>query len=132
MIVEDPTLVAMDAETYRLHRETGMICVPFSSQAKGFFSKYAELGEAGLPDKAKRRFLSPENMQVYARILEVRAQTGLSVGAIALAYLTCQPFPTFPIAGASRVEQVLALAEAGDASLTDAQRDFLRPWRAPI
>lgn len=132
MIVEDPTLVAMGAETYRLHRETGMICVPFSSQAKGFFSKYAELGEAGLPDKAKRRFLSPENMQVYARILEVRAQTGLSVGAIALAYLTCQPFPTFPIAGASRVEQVLALAEAGDAALTDAQRDFLRPWRAPI
>ena len=85
MTVEDPTLVAMDAETYRLHRETGMICVPFSSQAKGFFSKYAELGEAGLPDKAKRRFLSRKTCRSIARILEVREQTGLSVGAIALA-----------------------------------------------
>ena len=130
--VEDPTLVAMDAETYRMHRETNLICVPFSSQAKGFFSKYAELGEEGLPDKAKRRFLCPENLAVYARILEVREQTGLSVGAIALAYLTSQPFPTFPIAGASRVEQVLALAEAGEAAITPEQRDFLRPWETQI
>ena len=44
MIVEDPTLVPMDAETYRLHAETGMICAPFSSQAKGFFSKLDALG----------------------------------------------------------------------------------------
>lgn len=125
MIVEDPTLYAMDAETYRMHLETGMALVPFSSQAKGFFTKLYELGPDALPDKAKRRFYHPDNLATYERVLEVRAQTGLSVGAIALAYLTCQPFPTFPLAGASRVSQVLSLNEAADAVLTDAQRDYL-------
>lgn len=128
MTVEDPTLTAMDAETYRMHLETNMICVCFSSQAKGFFTKLDQLGPDGLPDKAKRRFLHPDNLAIYERMKKVRQETGLSVGAIALAYLTSQPFPTFALAGASRIEHVLALREAGDAALTAAQRDFLRPW----
>lgn len=128
MTVEDPTLTPMDAESYAMHLRTGMICVPFSSQAKGFFSKYAELGAEGLPDKAKRRFLHPENLAVYERILEVRRQTGLSVGAIALAWLTCQPFPVFPLVGASCMAHIDALKEAGDAVITPEQRDFLRTY----
>ena len=47
-------------------------------------------------------------------------------GSVALAWLTAQPFPTFPLAGASRMEHVEALREAGDAVLTEKQRDFLR------
>jgi len=129
MIVEDPTLTPMDDETYRMHLDTGMPCVAFSSQAKGFYSKLDALGESGLPDKAKRRFLHPENLAVYERMKAVREQTGLSVGAIALAWLTGQPFPVFPICGASSVEQVMALAEAGDATLTIAQRELIRPQR---
>lgn len=126
MNVEDPTLVPMDAEGYKLHCETNLICAPFSSQAKGFFSKLFDFGADGLPDKAKRRYLSEENLAVYDRILKVREEIGLSVGAIALAWLTCQPFPVFPLVGASRIEQVHALKEAGDAVITDRQRDFLK------
>ena len=123
--VEDPTLYPMDTETYRMHLETGMPLVPFSSQAKGFFTKLHDLGPEGLPEKARRRFYTPENLETYQRVLKVCADTGLSVGAVALAYLTCQPFPTFPLAGVSRVSQVLALNEAADAVITDAQRDYL-------
>ena len=126
MTVEDPTLQTMDGETWRLHRQTGMPLVPFSSQAKGFFSKLDALGEDGLPESARRRFLCPENLAVYRRMQTLCEQTGLSIGAIALAWLTCQPFPTFPLCGASRVGQVLALKEAGDAVITDEQRDWLR------
>ena len=125
MTVEDPTLYPMDAETYRLHLETGMALVPFSSQAKGFFSKLYELGADALSEKTRRRYYHPENLEIYSRVLEVREQTGLSVGAVALAFLTCQPFPTFPLAGVSSVRQVLALAEAGDAVITPEQRDYL-------
>lgn len=125
MVVEDDTLCQMDAALYRLHAETDMALVPFSSQAKGFFTKLFELGEAGLSPKARRRFYHPENLAIYDRLLQVRAETGLSVGAIALAWLTCQPFPTFPLAGVSRPSHVTALAEAGDAVITPAQRDFL-------
>lgn len=126
MIVEDPTLTPMDAETYRMHLETNMVCCCFSSQGKGFFTKLDELGEAGLPEKAKRRFLYPNNVEVYERMKVVREQTGLSIGAIALAWLTCQPFPTFALCGASRIEHVLALKEGGDAVLTMEQCDYLR------
>ena len=126
MIVEDPTLYQMDDAMWRLHQEMNLPLIPFSSQAKGFFSKLDALGRDGLPEKALRRFYSPENLAVYERILKVREQTGLSVGAIALAWLTCQPFPVFPLCGVSRMEQVEALREAGDAVITPEQRDYLR------
>ena len=105
---------------------TSMIMTPFSSQAKGFFAKLDALGEAGLPDKARRRFLYPENLEVYARLKELRERTGLSVGALALAWLTSQDFPVFPIVGASSPEQALALKEAGDAVLSAKEREWLR------
>lgn len=126
MIVEDPTLVPADAEMLRLHRETGMILTPFSSQAKGFFTKLDALGESGLPDKARRRFLYPENLETYSRMKALREKTGLSIGALALAWLTSMDFPTFPIVGASSPEQALQFKEAGDAILSPEDRDFLR------
>ena len=126
MNVEDETLCQMDGEMYRMHVQESLPCVAFSSQAKGFLTKVDAQGETVLTDKARRRYLCPENLAVLERAQELSRQTGLSVNAISLAWLTSQPFPTFPIAGSSRLEQVLALAEAGDAALTAQQRDFLR------
>lgn len=115
--VEDPTLREMDRATYRMHAEDALLCMPYSSQAKGFFTKLDALGEDALPDKARRRFLTEHNLNLYQRLLKVRMETGLSVGAQALAYLTGQPFPVIPIVGVSRLAQVEALKEAGEAQL---------------
>ena len=84
------------------------------------------LGEAGLSDKARRRFLYPENLEVYSKLRLLREKTGLSIGALALAWLTSQDFPVFPIVGASSPEQALAFREAGGAVLSKADRDGLR------
>ena len=126
IVVEDDTLCQMDGETYAMHVRENLPCVCFSSQAKGFLSKLAQGGEAILPDKARRRYLCEENLAVFERCRALSAQTGLSVNAIALAWLTSQPFPTFPIAGVSKMEHIDALREAGDAVLTAEQRDGLR------
>ena len=126
VLVEDDTLCQMDAETYRMHVTESLPCVPFSSQAKGFLAKMDALGEAALPDKAKRRYLCPENMGALEREQKLSRETGMSVSTLSLAWLTSQPFPTFPIAGVSRMEHIAALKEAGDAVLTPEQRDFLR------
>lgn len=126
VVVEDPTLCQMDAGMYAMHVKEDMPCVCFSSQAKGFLSKLAQGGEATLPDKARRRYLCPENLAVFDRCQALSAQTGLSVNGIALAWLTSQPFPTFPIAGVSKMAHIDALREAGDAVLTPQQRDSLR------
>jgi len=122
----DPTLTAMDRDTYRMHLETNMACCCFSSQAHGFFTKLDQGGEESLAPNVRAEFLCPENRAVYERIKTVQKETGLSVGAIALAFLTCQPFPTFALVGCSKMEHLCALKEAGDAALNDAQRDFLR------
>ena len=117
-LVEDPTLYQMDAEMYAFHVETGMPCVSFSSQAKGFFIKYHEGGADSMPDKAKRRFMTPDNMAIYDKLVKLSAETGYSVGALSLAYLTCNKFDIYPIVGVSSMKQVMALAEAGDAVIT--------------
>ncbi len=120
----DDTTRGMDAETWRMHAETGMICCCFSSQAHGYFTRLDK--QSPLTESLRREFDSPENREILERIRTVRQETGLSVNAIALAWLMSQPFPTFPLVGASRVEHVEALREAGDALLTDRQRDLLR------
>ena len=128
VVVEDPTLCQMDAETHGLHVREKLACMAFSSQAKGFLSKMYAGGEATLPDKARRRYLCAENLSVLDRAQRFSRETGLSVNTIALAWLTSQDFPTFPIAGASKLSQIEALREAGDAVLTRQQRDGLRAW----
>lgn len=122
----DPTLTVMDGETWRLHRETGLVCCGFSSQAHGFFTKLEQGGPEALPANVKREFLSEENQAIMDRLTVLKKETGRSVGALALAYLTSQPFPTFALAGVSRLSQIETLREAGETTLTPAQRDMLR------
>ena len=119
--VADVTLVQMDRAMYEMHRKTGMAAMPYSSQAQGFLTKLFELGEDRLPDALKRDFVSEDNARRYQAVLKVREETGLSVGAIALAFLTGQKdFFTLPIVGVSRLSQVEALREASDAVLPPA------------
>ena len=122
----DPTLVTMDAKTWQMHRQTGMVCCCFSSQAGGFFTKLDESGWDRLPENLKNDYGCEDNLRILEKLRVLRGETGLSVGALALAYLTCQPFPTFALVGASRTEHILALKEAGDAVISAEQRDELR------
>lgn len=126
VVVEDDTLCQMDADTHKMHVELNLPCQPFSSQAKGFLAKMDAQGEDALTDKARRRFLCDENLAVLQRAQALSRETGYSVGAISLAWLTGQIFPTFPIAGVSRMAHIDALREAGDCVLTAQQRDYLR------
>lgn len=123
-VMTDPTLYQMDREMYEFHVETGMPCVPFSSQAKGFFIKLHD--GAKISDGAKRRFDSPGNRAIYARLLALSEETGYSVGALSLAYLTCNRFDIFPIVGVSRLSQLEPLREAGDALISLEQAVALR------
>ncbi|MBR0229251.1 MAG: aldo/keto reductase [Clostridia bacterium] len=132
----DPTLTIMDAKTWRMHRQTGMICCCFSSQAGGFFTKLEASGWEKLPENLKNDYGCEENLHILEKLWVLRGEIGLSVGSLALAYLTCQPFPTFALVGASRIEHVLALKEAGDAVLSPGsgtgfaclKRDGPRPY----
>ena len=110
--------VFMDDDTFSYHQETNFPVVAYSSQAGGFFAgKYDP--EAPTPGAEPnpnivRCFGSEEN---YARLAEVKkmaAEKGCTPNQLALAYLTNQPFPVFPIAGPNSVDQVRDSCNAGD------------------
>lgn len=124
--LEDKTLFQMNAELYDWHNDTHMACVPFTAQAKGFFQKMAAGGEAALGDKARMRYLNEHNLKVFDVAKAIAEESGLGIGAVALAFLSGQEeFPVFPIVGVSNMEQASALAEAADAQLTDEQMERL-------
>lgn len=123
---DDPSLVQADTEMLRMHERTKMLMTPYSSQAKGFLTKLDTLGEQGLPEKVKRRFHTPENLGIYSRCKQVSQKTGLSVGAIALLWLTAQPFPMVPIIGPRTPEQLDLFREASEAKLSAEDAKYIR------
>lgn len=79
------------------------------------------------PTKARRRFDTPYNQETYARLLKLSGETGYSVGAFLWRISPANPrFDIFPIVGVSRLSQVEALKEAGDAVISLEQAVSLR------
>jgi aryl-alcohol dehydrogenase-like predicted oxidoreductase len=78
--------------------KSGVTLMPWSSQARGFFTDRAA------PDKRDdaelvRCWYSEANFQRRGRAVELAAKRGVSLIAMALAYVLQQPFPTFPLIG---------------------------------
>ncbi len=76
----------------------------WSSQARGFFTQRAA------PDKISdqelvRCWYSPDNFQRQQRAQELAARKGVTPIVIALAYVLCQPFPTFALIGPAVIEE---------------------------
>ncbi len=102
--VWDDTLVILKGEEKKKYEEAPMPVFAFSSQAKGFFEKYRT---NTLSEKAKERYLTPESLVTYERILERTEKTGETVSAAALRMLIEESaFPVFPILGARNIEQL--------------------------
>ena len=121
----DPTLVAMDAAMARLHTQTQLAAVPYTSQAHGFFHKLdaGAISSAGaFRDGA---YADPVNRTRYARLLELRARTGLSLTQLVLGYLMAQPFPTVPVIGPASLAQLTDSMTAGDVALSAEDAEYL-------
>lgn len=73
--------------------------MPWSSQARGFFAP----GRASRDDltdaELVRCWYSDGNFERLARARSLAASRGVDTIVIALAYVLCQPFPTFPLIG---------------------------------
>lgn len=117
----DKTLVAMDVEGMGYHRETNMAAIPYSSQARGYFTKMAAEGTARLSKHERRLYDSEINHQRLQRALALAKQYGVTVTDIALSYLTSQPFPTIPIIGCRTMTQLRDTLKACDLTLTPAE-----------
>ena len=121
--VRDPTMVVMDEALQAYHRETGLACIPFSSQANGWFQKHALAPDGSASSIGGCH--APENEARLRRARRLAAESGLSVTQIVLGYLIGQPFATIPIVGCRNREQLRDTLTAGDIRLDQDQIRFL-------
>jgi len=89
---------ATDPASKRWLEERQVPLLPWSSQARGFFT-----GRAAPEDTSDaelvRCYYSDANFERLRRARELGEQYGVPATAIALAYVLHQPFPTFPLFG---------------------------------
>lgn len=118
----DQTCVVMDDAMRAMHAETKLACVPYSSQANGYFQK-ASGGATSLTQKGN--YAGDVNAQRARRVQQLAQEIGMTISEVVLAYLLSQPFAVFPIIGCRTLDQLRDTLSAHDKRLTPAQVAFL-------
>jgi len=122
---KDPGLVRLDAAAYRFHLKTGLAVIPFTSQARGFFSKLA-FPRARQPAKLREDdYFVPANIATAKVVWRIAAERGVKPSAIVLAYLWSRPFPVVPIIGCRTFAQLQECVDAVPVRLTVAELQAL-------
>ncbi len=124
-IVGDPTLVCMDDGQYGQYTKAELPVMAFSSQGKGFFSKYLVGGKEALNAKVMQRYYSDINLRRAERVDQLAKELGVSPAAITMAYITSNALPAVAIAGCSTVAQLQDTLRDADLQLTPQQIEFL-------
>ncbi len=117
-------LAASEPTMRQWHEQTGTPLMPWSSQARGFFTERAG------PDKRDdaslvRCWYSEENFERRRRAIELAEKLGALPIQIALAYVLCQRFPTFPLIGPRTLDETRTSLPALDIDLTPEQCAWL-------
>jgi len=114
----DTTMFEMDESIIHLCRTANIAAIPFSSQAGGFFTKHALAGQTQYDPTRKGTFECAINYARLRAAVRIARQLSMSVTAVALAYLTSQPFCAIPAIGAKKLEHLEDSLSAGDLVLT--------------
>lgn len=115
----DRTLVDMDRDSFNYYKTAGIPVAAYASQAKGFFSKMAEVGEEALNQKSRERYMCRENLSRLEFVKKYAKKYETSVAAIVCAALASINNPdVFPIIGGSRPEQIADSMRGQDLVLT--------------
>ncbi len=122
-LLNDDTLVAMNDHEYQWYLENNFPVMAFSSQAKGFFAKLGK-GDAPTP-KILSRFMTDENKQRLERVKSLSKDLNVSPGALALAYLTCNPLVVSAVFRCRNEEQLTDTMSAKKVFLTKEQIRWL-------
>ncbi|MBE6700273.1 MAG: aldo/keto reductase [Ruminococcaceae bacterium] len=104
----DRTLVDMSEEAFDYYKENNIPVAAYASQAKGFFSKMATIGESGLNVKSKERYLCEENLKRLDVIKALSEKYSISVASTVCASLINLENPdVYAIIGGSKPEQIV-------------------------
>jgi predicted dehydrogenase/aryl-alcohol dehydrogenase-like predicted oxidoreductase len=110
-------IAASDAASRAWFTETQMPLLPWSSQARGFFTDRARPDDTSDPELV-RCWYSADNFARKERVETMAKERGVLPINIALAYVLCQPFPTFALFGPRTLAETRTSLPALDIALT--------------
>jgi aryl-alcohol dehydrogenase-like predicted oxidoreductase len=110
-------IAASDPESRRWLEGTQTPLMPWSSQARGFFTDRAHPDDRSDPELV-RCWYSQDNFQRRERAVELADKYKVLPINIALAYILCQPFPTFPLIGPRTLAETRTSLPALDVQLS--------------
>ena len=116
--------VCVDEKARAWHEESQFPLMPWSSQARGFFSG------AFTPEKRDNRdmarvYYNDDNFERLARATKLGEKRGYSAIQISLAYAVHLPFPIFPIVGPANLEEMASSLGALSLKLSAAEMAWL-------
>ncbi|WIB76542.1 aldo/keto reductase [Curtobacterium sp. MCPF17_002] len=115
---------ATDAASKAWLEERQVPLLPWSSQARGFFTGRATPEDTSDAELV-RCYYSDENFERLRRARELGEQYGVPATAIALAYVLNQPFPTFPLFGPRTIAEARSSMTGLSVDLTPEQVAWL-------
>jgi aryl-alcohol dehydrogenase-like predicted oxidoreductase len=119
-------IAASDKASRAWLEKTQMALLPWSSQARGFFTERADLPPGQQPDRSMVEcWYGKDNFQRRQRAMELAKKKGVLPINIALAYVLCQPFPTFPLIGPRNLMETRTSLPALQVKLTAKERRWL-------
>jgi aryl-alcohol dehydrogenase-like predicted oxidoreductase len=101
-----------------------MTLMPWSSQARGFFLDDTSPEFTTDPERV-RCWFSDDNFERLKRARELAKKYNVRAINIALAYVLCQKFPTFPLIGPRTVMETRTSMPGLNVQLTDAEVSWL-------
>jgi predicted dehydrogenase/aryl-alcohol dehydrogenase-like predicted oxidoreductase len=117
-------LASSDSESRDWFSRTGVSLFAWSSQGRGFFTGRAHPDDHSDPGLV-RCWYSEDNFQRLARAEELAQKKGVLPINIALAYVLCQPFPTFALIGPRTLAETRTSFESLGVELTPEELRWL-------
>jgi aryl-alcohol dehydrogenase-like predicted oxidoreductase len=118
-------MVVFGLKEEAFHRPTGLAVMPYSAQARGYFSKLDKLGANGLGETDQASFSNETNAHRWQQVKQLAEKYGVPVSHVALSYLTSQPFVTIPIIGCRTLDQLDDSTKAANLLLTQEEITYL-------
>ncbi len=116
--------VNVDDDARRWHVESQFPLMPWSSQARGFFSGAFTQDNPNNGDMV-RVYYNDDNFERLARAKQLGNKKGFSAIQVSLAYCVHLPFPIFPIVGPANLEEMESSLGALNLELSDDEMSWL-------
>ena len=105
--------------------KTQIAQVPWSSQARGFFTDRAHRDRSLNDPELNKTWYAEDNWRRRERVYELAEKKDVQPINVALAYVLCQPTPMFPLIGPRQISETRSSLAALDVQLTPEELKWL-------